>query len=112
MMTFVRSARVLDKGHAAFVNRLAETSETKNTIRDSTARLHGCGNNCGVEISARDRALIFLERAGNVVAYTAQRIGRGPDFSHHVVGSLSAPRHAFGDRRTQLQLGLRKRRRR
>ena len=56
----------------------------------------------GVEISARDRALIFLERACNVVTYTAQRIGRGPDFSHHLVSSLSAPRHSFGDRRTQL----------
>src|SRR6516165_11631849 len=84
MMPLVRSARALDKGHAAFVNRLAQARETtpQKTVRGGTAGL------IFVEISARDGALIFLERAYNVVAYTAQRIGRGPDFSHHLVSSL------------------------
>ena len=97
-MPLVRFARALDKGHPAFVNRLAQARETTRRT-PSAAPLPGLA---GVEISARDRALIFLELACNVVAYTAQRIGCGPDFSHHLVSSLSAPRHSFGDRRTQL----------
>jgi hypothetical protein len=77
MMPLVRFARALDKGHPAFVNRLAQARETtpQNTV---AAALPGL---MGVEMSARDRALIFLELACNVVAYTAQRIGCGPDFS-------------------------------